>query len=256
MSHWLGFRLFGPLASWGAPAVGEQRPTDDRPSKSAVLGLVGAALGQTREDEPAQGALASLVLATRVWDLGGLLIDYQTAQWPEAWKRKSWRKMRKWKARNRVQSRRGELATVERHQLTTTQSWRGYRTDFMAVVALGGPTAELETIRDALLRPIFVLSLGRKSCPPALPMAPRLIEAANPVAAINDYLRSPRESELLASLGVTVGGGARDYWEAVYPDLEPLATETRRDNPVSRRRWLFSAREEHSALAPEASDVS
>nr|WP_284509571.1 CRISPR-associated protein Cas5 [Salinivibrio costicola] len=48
MRDYLVFRLYGPLASWGEPAVGGDRPTSAYPSRSAVLGLLGAALGIKR----------------------------------------------------------------------------------------------------------------------------------------------------------------------------------------------------------------
>ncbi|MBU1741588.1 MAG: CRISPR-associated protein Cas5 [Proteobacteria bacterium] len=51
MTEFLLFRLYGPLASWGGIAVGEYRPTDAHPSKSAVLGLLAAAAGVDRADD-------------------------------------------------------------------------------------------------------------------------------------------------------------------------------------------------------------
>ena len=38
------FQLYGPLASWGAPAVGETRPSSDHPGRAALLGLLASAL--------------------------------------------------------------------------------------------------------------------------------------------------------------------------------------------------------------------
>ena len=39
MAQYLVFRLYGPLASWGLPAVGGDRQTGLAPSRSAILGL-------------------------------------------------------------------------------------------------------------------------------------------------------------------------------------------------------------------------
>ena len=39
------------MASWGEIAVGENRHTASYPSKSAIIGLLGAALGIKRDDE-------------------------------------------------------------------------------------------------------------------------------------------------------------------------------------------------------------
>src|SRR6266699_2816470 len=48
--EYLVFRLYGPMCSWGDIAVGEVRPSTMHPSKSAILGLVAAALGLKRPD--------------------------------------------------------------------------------------------------------------------------------------------------------------------------------------------------------------
>ena len=47
---YLVMRLYAPLSSWGTVAVGEDRPTVNYPTRSAVLGLLGAALGIKRSE--------------------------------------------------------------------------------------------------------------------------------------------------------------------------------------------------------------
>jgi len=59
MRSFLLFRLYGPLASWGEIAVGEVRPTALQPTRSALLGLLGAALGVRRGDDEAFSALGA-----------------------------------------------------------------------------------------------------------------------------------------------------------------------------------------------------
>jgi CRISPR system Cascade subunit CasD len=51
MSRYLLFQLYAPLVSWGAPAVGEVRHTDTIPTRSALLGILAAALGISRDNE-------------------------------------------------------------------------------------------------------------------------------------------------------------------------------------------------------------
>ncbi|MEN9864624.1 MAG: hypothetical protein RL748_214, partial [Pseudomonadota bacterium] len=46
--EFLLFQLQAPLASWGGAAVGEFRGSEEYPGQSALLGLLGAALGLTR----------------------------------------------------------------------------------------------------------------------------------------------------------------------------------------------------------------
>jgi CRISPR system Cascade subunit CasD len=80
--------MAAPLASFGNIAVGERRTSLDRPSKSAVLGLVAGALGVKREDDEAHAALAhELFYAVRTENLKvrsprRLMTDYHTAQTP------------------------------------------------------------------------------------------------------------------------------------------------------------------------------
>ena len=67
----LVFTLAAPLASFGAVAVGERRPSWNRPSKSQILGMVASAIGIERREEARQQALAqSFGLAIRVDDEG------------------------------------------------------------------------------------------------------------------------------------------------------------------------------------------
>ena len=41
---YLLFRLYGPMASWGEIAVGETRHSAAYPGKSAIIGLLAAAM--------------------------------------------------------------------------------------------------------------------------------------------------------------------------------------------------------------------
>ena len=76
-------QLQAPLASWGDTAVGEYRPSIDYPGQSALVGLLGAALGLRREEEAAHAALAaSYGFAVGIQSGGHLLRDYHTAQVP------------------------------------------------------------------------------------------------------------------------------------------------------------------------------
>ncbi|MGH8674002.1 MAG: type I-E CRISPR-associated protein Cas5/CasD, partial [Burkholderiales bacterium] len=70
----LVFRLYAPLASWGDVAVGEYRPSHAYPGRSALLGLIAAALGVDRGDEQRHRQLDDeLAFAVAVFAEGSLL---------------------------------------------------------------------------------------------------------------------------------------------------------------------------------------
>lgn len=70
-------RLAGPMQSWGTQSRFTMRDTGLEPSKSGVIGVLCAALGQSR-DEPLDD-LAALHMGVRVDFPGVMKLDYQTA---------------------------------------------------------------------------------------------------------------------------------------------------------------------------------
>lgn len=235
MPDFLTFALYAPIASFGAPAVGERRGSFDRPARSAVLGLIGACLGVDRADEAAQAALAAgYGLAIRVEATGHLLADYHTAQMPPA------------KRGRRFATRAAEL---EADDLSTVLSRRDYRSDAWHLAALWAePSARwsLPELFAAMTNPVFVPSLGRKSCPLGLPLAPMMTAAPTPVDALAARLTVGPEQAWRTALGIAPSTGAvvamdANDWSI---DLPILRIERRRDAPLSRQRWQFGLRDE------------
>ncbi|MFH1076139.1 MAG: type I-E CRISPR-associated protein Cas5/CasD, partial [Pseudomonadota bacterium] len=154
MADFLVFQLYGPLAAWGDIAVGEYRPSFAHPSKSAIIGFLAAALGIRRDEDERQKALADACsFAVRVDAMGTLLRDYHTAQVPSEKKGVT------------RYTRYSELAVEE---LNTILSSRDYRCDAAYTVAISfrdGSAYSAQMLADALCKPVFVLYLGRKSCP-------------------------------------------------------------------------------------------
>lgn len=122
-------RLAAPLQSWGVDAKFDRRGTERVPSKSAVIGLVAAALGRRRNESIED--LQSLSFGVRV-DQGGVLVrDYHTARGKDPY---------------------------------VTQ--RYYLADAVFLAGLEGEEGLLTKIEHALHYPAFPLFLGRRSCPP------------------------------------------------------------------------------------------
>ncbi|MEN8168285.1 MAG: type I-E CRISPR-associated protein Cas5/CasD [Pseudomonadota bacterium] len=244
MKDYLLFHLYGPMASWGDTAVGEFRPSHDHPTRSAVLGLVAAALGIRRHEEDRLQALEkSCLVAVRLDSPGEVLRDYHTTQVPP-----EQRKVRHY-------TRRDELNASKLH---TILSQRDYRTDAATTIALS-PTDDspfqLQQMADALQRPALPLYLGRKSCPLALPLDPRIVPAGDLKAAFNDY---PPVAERLQKVtkdlhqhgqGIPVPDHTRFFWEEEEstPGMKSQMIYQRRDRLRNRKRWQFNTRNEHYA---------
>lgn len=236
MSEHLVFLLYAPLAAMGGVAVGERRAGFDRPGKSAVIGLVAAALGLDRSDEAAHAALEDgYGLGLGEIKCGRLLVDYHTTQTPS-------------RQRDRfLPTRKLEL---EVDDLNTLLSLREYRADPAYLVVLwrrATPQWSLNQLAEALGHPHFVLYFGRKACPLGLPVDARVIEAEDARTALDAYLkaRTSAQARLLDHLRLA------DWPSVLALDLDgagigsnAMRVEHRRDRLESRRRWQFGLRSE------------
>lgn len=246
MPAFLVFRLYGPLASWGEIAVGEARPSALHPTRSALLGLLGAALGLRRSQADELAALArSVRFAVRVDSMGSPLRDYHTAQVlpPQ---------------RGAVRPVREAQLRGGRHELETILSRRDYRCDALYTVAAWTEGAEpaypLKRLAEALTEPVFPLYLGRKACPPALPLAPEVVEAPTLLAALSQADATARHKKISSVARLCREGPTALYWEegAVRAGLSAEQTLTRRDDPTPWRSRIFQTRAEHFTPLTEA----
>ncbi|WP_374337475.1 type I-E CRISPR-associated protein Cas5/CasD [Leeia sp.] len=246
MQDYLLFRLYGPLASWGELAVGEVRPSAPYPSRSALLGLLAAALGITREDEAAQARLdASVLFGVKLSAASLPLRDYHTVQWPDA--------PRKFRYRTRQQEMR------DKAKLNTILSRRQYHCDCLVTVAVcltEHASHTLAQLAAALQEPAFALFLGRRACPPALPLDPKVASYANLKAALDSrqtdaLLDRPGIARLDLPPALYSKTPARYYWDEriTAAGMDQQLVQTRHDQPLSRTRWQFAPRQEHVYLA-------
>lgn len=244
----LVFQLAGPLAAFGDIAVGERRGSFDRPTKSGALGLAAAALGIDRADEAAHAALADgCKLAVATLAPGRALADFHTAQSASV---AALNRLRK--AGRRVSTRADELAADKLETILSRRVYRIGALHLVALVAQGESPLDLDALACALRRPAFTLYLGRKSCPPALPLAPDVVEARDVEGLFAAWLalQSDARQELLRLFG----GSARQQEHALRLSYAvetglPVASNdgvrrTRRDAPLSRVRRQFDLRTE------------
>lgn len=194
-------RLEGPLQAWGTTSRFDERDTQLEPSKSGVIGLICAALGRDRSEPIAD--LAALRLGVRVDREGIPLRDYQTATGVVI------------------------AATGKADLGRTVVSPRYYLADAIFLVGLEGERALLEQIQQALLQPVWLLCLGRKSCVPSAPVAlPGGVVEQPLVDALQAW---PPLSDLLLP-GTAVRGALEDRHEGALRLDQPVA-------PFAERRF-------------------
>lgn len=247
MTGFLLFTLYAPLASFGDIAVGEHRQGWDRPGKSAVLGLVAAALGLDRSEEAAHQALSEgYGFAVRIDIAGRALEDFHTVEIPRARRGGAWA------------TRREELAALDEKD-NPVVSRREYVSDGLYTAALwarAGARWSLPDFAKAMRYPVFTLYLGRKSCPLGLPLAPELVTADTLEQAFAKRKPWPFPDHLHISLsGQPMLYADMDAPGCVIDDGQRVR---RRDSLSSRGRWQFADRDEmrYRLSAPQTENPS
>lgn len=131
-------KFAGPLQAFGTNSHYENRQTNRFPSKSAVIGMIAAAMGYRRYEDDKLKELNNLSFGVRVDQPGNILRDFQIAV--------------------------SHKPNGERIRSYVTN--RYYLQDAVFVVALGSEDESLiSRIRESLQNPYFQLFLGRKSLP-------------------------------------------------------------------------------------------
>lgn len=130
-------RLAGPMQSWGSTSRFARRDTQREPTKSGVLGLLAAAQGRRRTDDIED--LLGLRFGVRVDQEGRMLRDFQTAHRADGM----------------------ALPLTDRY----------YLSDAVFVAGVEGDDSLIGALDRAVRQPEFPLYLGRRACPPSLPVA-------------------------------------------------------------------------------------
>jgi CRISPR system Cascade subunit CasD len=221
-----------------------------------VLGLLAAACGVPRGEEETHRQMARAYgLGVRVDREGHLLRDYHTVQLPP----------RAAVRRRPPATRREELEALAHYRLRhpkysgTILSSREYRSDGLWTAAVwirtDKPPFPLESLLQHLKRPLFVLYLGRKSCPPAMGLQPQIIPASTLAAAFASARFTDPEDlcKWAARTSSELQGSQTYFWDddpAVESGLIAVQRNSRRDEPASRRRWQFIPRDELKGTTP------
>jgi len=185
------------MQSWGSSSRFTRRSTEAFPTKSGIVGLLAAAQGRRRTD-PVED-LAELRMAARVDQPGELLRDFHTAH---------------------------------REGSSMPLSDRFYRADAVFVAFVEGPDELIEGLAEAVRRPVFPLYLGRRSCPPTMPLFLQVHEGRAweiitqlPWQAAR-FWQQQKKWEEHVSLRMVADKG-------IFPDDEPSSSHSLQDVPVS-----------------------
>lgn len=219
-------RLRGPMQSWGTDSRFTRRFTELEPSKSGVVGLLCAALGKPRQEQPDDGfptvaALARLRMGVRVDRPGTLQLDYHTAGGSHGREVKY------------------GVATADGRLGHAVVSHRYYLADADFLVGLESDEVNLLQRIDAGLRqPVWALSLGRKtfvpSTPVCLPTAPPAGPSLRPEPlelALVTYpwpVPAPETLRLIVDTDLAEATAIRQDWPISFADrrFAPRATKT------------------------------
>ena len=216
-------RLAAPLQAWGIDSKFEVRRTNREPSKSGVIGLLAAALGLRRDADLSE--LSALRFGVRVDRNGEVIKDFH-------------------------------MAKAEK---TSYLTYRYYLSDAIFLVGLESEDRSfLEKIERALRNPCFPLFLGRRSCPPTLPLVLGVREGALENALREEEnrdknLHSIRQSHRYIRLDCGVG----EQESAVVQDLPISFNPMKREFGYRRAKeiWLRDdvnreeSADEHDAMA-------
>lgn len=229
MVDWLVVILSAPLASFADSPGNAARRSGTMPTRSALIGLAGAALGVERTDAAGQAALArALVTAAALHEPGHPLEDFHTFQ--------SLHQSGKG-ARSRAE------ALANTHHLKTSITRRDYRADalWQAAYRLSDAPGRLtlDELAKAFRNPVFAPYIGRRSCALAHPL--------NPVIVSHDDVRDAFAAHAERTPRLE-GRWAREYSledRIDAPGVNRASHHLRRDDPRDRSiRWTFGERDE------------
>lgn len=216
MPSYLILRLDGPMQAWGSHTFEDYRPSNLFPTRSGLLGLLGACLGLERRDSLSLIELAeSVEFAVRL-DQGvprpdtDRLVPKRSTKLPDY--------------HTVLDARKVDGSTNK----FPVQSQREYLFDAAFTVAVGSrinARIALTRIAEALQCPRFTPVLGRRSCPITRP----LLEQADPVGA----------TDAKAALALFPPSGGLIYTEGDLISEQPVSI---RDVPEYGRHRQFATR--------------
>lgn len=147
------------LSAYGLQTFDIHRRVNHFPTRSAVLGLLGAALGITRDRHRELFELSEqLDIAVQVNQCGEKMVDYHTVQ--------------------NFRSPQGKI------QNGTKPTYREYWCDSAHTFAISADESVIQQLIEHVKKPVFSVFYGRKSCPLTRPLYETVLDESNPANAL------------------------------------------------------------------------
>jgi len=149
------------MSAYGLQTFDVHRKINHFPTRSAIIGLLGAALGITREKHAQLFALSEQIkIAVQVNNAGQKIVDYHT-----------------------VQNFRSPMGKIQKG---TKPTYREYWCDSEYSFAITADDAVIERLSQHAKAPLFTLFQGRKSCPLTRPLFDTVMVNDNPANALKE----------------------------------------------------------------------
>ncbi len=235
MPVYLLFDLFAPHGSFGAPSISSAssawRWSEPDPPRSALVGLLAAALGLGRERQAEVDDAFAFAVRVDVPPVRDPAPDYHTVlpgRAPAG--RERWTRLQE--QRHMLAGRFTEGSIISRREYWTLGCWT------VAVARRDGRAEGPIRLVGALRRPAWPLYVGRRACPLGAPPDPEVIEAPDLLGAFR--LRPPlpeRRPVPFCRLYPRMERRRRILFDPGMPGApSPLRTIVRRDRPAHLRR--------------------
>lgn len=147
------------MSAYGLQTFDIHRRVNHFPTRSAILGMLGAALGITREKFNEMYLLSQqLQIAVQVNQCGEKMVDYHTVQ--------------------HFRSPQGKIQKIVK------PTYREYWCDSEHTFAITADDSVIEKLAEKVQSPEFTLFQGRKSCPLTRPLFETISDESNPANAL------------------------------------------------------------------------
>ncbi|MCP5420348.1 MAG: type I-E CRISPR-associated protein Cas5/CasD [Gammaproteobacteria bacterium] len=177
MPQFLILRLDGLMQAWGGHTFEDFRPSHLFPTRSGLLGLLGACLGLDRHDQEGQRGLAESVEFT-------VRADSCVPRPERIEPSTSNKRAVKLPDFHTVLGARKVDGSINKNPVVSRREYLFDAAFTVAVEGRSGASFGLEEIANAVQKPVYTPFLGRRSCPLARPLFGGIVEAEEAKAAL------------------------------------------------------------------------